>query len=77
MYEKIVRILDEKYGIEDVKPESKIKTDLGLNSFELMELSFTLEEMFHIELKDSFLRDVETIQDICDYLEKTGAGNEY
>ena len=38
MFEEIVKILKENYGIEDVKPESNFKKDLGLNSFDLMEL---------------------------------------
>ena len=44
MFEEIVKILKENYEIEDVKPESNFKKDLGLSSFDLMELAFIAEE---------------------------------
>ena len=48
MFEEIVKILKENYGIEDVKPESNFKKDLGLNSFDLMELAFIAEERLQL-----------------------------
>ena len=76
MFEEIVKILKENYGIEDVKPESNFKKDLGLNSFDLMELAFVAEEILGVEMKEDAYRKAETIKDICDYLETLGARNE-
>ncbi len=69
MFEEIVKILKENYGIEDVKPESNFKKDLGLNSFDLMELAFIAEERFGLEIDESAYRGTETVKDISDYLE--------
>ena len=69
MYEEIVNILKENYGIEDVKPESNFKKDLGLSSFDLMELAFIAEERFGFEIEENVYRGTETVKDICDYLE--------
>ena len=76
MYEKIVEILKDKYGIENVTPESNFKKDLGLNSFDLMELAFVAEEILGVEMKEDAYRKAEAIKDICDYLETLGARNE-
>ena len=76
MYEKIVEILKDKYGIENVTPESNFKKELGLNSFDLMELAFVAEEILGVEMKEDAYRKAETIKDICDYLETLGARNE-
>ena len=76
MYEKIVEILKDKYGIENVTPESNFKKDLGLNSFDLMELAFVAEEILGVEMKEDAYRKAETIKDICDYLVTLGARNE-
>ena len=75
MYEKIVKILKDKYGIENVTPESNFKKDLGLNSFDLMELAFVAEEILGVEMEEDKYRKAETIQDICEYLETLGDRN--
>ena len=76
MYEKIVTILKDNYGIDNVTPESNFKKDLGLNSFDLMELAFVAEEILGVEMEEDKYRKAETIKDICDYLETLGARNE-
>ena len=52
MYERLKQILKEQYGIEDVSPESEIKTDLGLDSFELMDLICLVEDTFGVEIDE-------------------------
>ena len=75
MYERIKAILKDKYGIENVTPESNFKKDLGLNSFDLMELAFVAEEILGVEMEEEKYRKAETIKDICEYLETLGARN--
>ena len=69
MFEEICKILKENYGVEGVTPETNFKKDLGLNSFDLMELAFIAEEKFNLEIDESKYRTAETIKDICEYLE--------
>ena len=69
MFEEICKILKENYGIEEVTPETNFKKDLGLNSFDLMELALRSEERFNLEIDESKYRGAVTIKDICDYLE--------
>lgn len=69
MFDEICKILKENYGIEEVTPETNFKKDLGLNSFDLMELALIAEERFNLEIDESKYRGAETIKDICEYLE--------
>ena len=69
MFEKIARILKENYEIETLSPEMNFKTDLGLNSFDLMELTCIAEDEFGIELEEEKYRSLETVGEMCEYLE--------
>ena len=69
MFDEICKILKENYGIEEVTPETNFKKDLGINSFDLMELALIAEERFNLEIDESKYRGAETIKDICEYLE--------
>ncbi|MBR6257227.1 MAG: acyl carrier protein [Lachnospiraceae bacterium] len=70
MYEKLKQILKEQYGIEDVSPSSAIKTDLGLDSFELMDLICLVEDTFGVEIEEDAYHSFVTVQDFCDHMEK-------
>ena len=59
-----------------LRPNRILKKDLGLNSFDLMELAFVAEEILGVEMEEDKYRKAETIKDICDYLETLGARNE-
>ena len=69
MFEKIARILKENYEIETLSPEMNFKTDLGLNYFDLMELTCIAEDEFGIELEEEKYRSLETVGEMCEYLE--------
>jgi acyl carrier protein len=59
-------------GIEgdDVKMESKLSDDLGLDSLDTVEVTLGLEEKFGIDIDDSELEDVETVGDAVNLIEK-------
>lgn len=70
MYEKIEKVLREHYGISDITPEANFKTDLGLNSFDLMELTCIAEEMLGVEMEEEKYRNLQTVSEMCEYLEQ-------
>jgi acyl carrier protein len=59
-------------GIEsgDVKPESNLVNDLGLDSLDTVELTLGLEERFGIEIPDTDLEGVATVGDAITLIEK-------
>jgi acyl carrier protein len=68
MFEDIKQILSENYGIKDIDLNTDFKKDLGLNSFDLMNLVCLVEERYSIELDEEKYRKMTTIGQMCDYL---------
>ncbi|MGI6742403.1 MAG: acyl carrier protein [Eubacteriales bacterium] len=73
MYETVKKILIDDLQIEDseIKPESELINDLGINSLELADLVMNCEDKLGIEIKDEEIRDFVTVSDVVSYLEKT------
>ena len=72
MFEEVRKILVEQLYLTDVevKPESRIKADLGADSLDVLQLLMTIQEEKGIVIPDEALATFETVQDIVDYIEK-------
>ena len=72
MFEKLRDLLVSKFDFKEdqITEETKLSTDLGLNSIELAELIMACEDEFGITIEDEDIRDFETVKDVADYLEK-------
>ena len=55
---------------EEITEQTNLTADLGLNSFELVNLIIAFEDAFHIEVADDELDRFETVADILTYLEE-------
>lgn len=71
IYEKIKGILVEKLSIsaDEIKPESELVNDLGINSLELADLVLDCEDAFDIEIDDKSISTFTTIADVVEYLD--------
>ena len=73
MFEEIKEVLSEQWGIEtDIKLESKLKEELGIDSLLAVELSILLENKYDIDIKEEELAKLVTIKDVIDLLETKG-----
>ena len=54
----------------EITEQTNLTADLGLNSFELVNLIIAFEDAFHIEVADDELDRFETVADILTYLEE-------
>lgn len=76
MYEQILKKVIEclKNELEDdeiqVTGECNIMDDLGLSSIEIMTLLGELEETFHVEIPDRYLRKMICVKDIAEIVEQ-------
>ena len=57
---------------ETIKPESKLKEDLGADSLSLVEIAMDIEEDYDISISDEAAEKFITVQDVIDYLNKEG-----
>ena len=71
MFEEIKEIL-KKYVSSDtpITENSTLTSDLGLSSFDLMEIVADFEDKFDVEVADRDIRKLTKVQDIIDYIKK-------
>lgn len=70
--EKIKEILVDELSINaaDIKPESKVIDDLGADSLAVMQVVMGIEDEFGIEVPEEEIKNMLTVKDIVDYVEK-------
>lgn len=71
MLDTIKKMLAEEFNLDEdsIQADSKLEADLGINSLELAELAFRLEEEFGIEIKDEDIPTLITVGDVANYIE--------
>lgn len=74
MIDDLKEILRSEYGIMDVNRDTEIRGDLGLTSFELMNLICIVEERYGIEMDEERYRNIDTAGEICDYINELCKG---
>ena len=72
MFEQLKALLVDELQIDpdDIKMESELSADLGINSIELADLVMLCEDNFKIEIKDDDIPNLVTVGDVVAYLEK-------
>jgi acyl carrier protein len=58
-----------KQDVNMIQPQHSLQQDLGLNSADSIELIFTLEEMFKLEVADQDFRKLTTVSEVIAYVE--------
>lgn len=74
MLEKMKEIIAEQLGVEEdeITLDTSFKEDLGADSLDLFELTMALEEEYDIEIPAEELEDLETVNDVVEYLKSKG-----
>ena len=74
--EKVIKMLDGKIKakeLSDIQGGDDLVYDLGIDSFEMVNLIIDLETEFDIEIEDTEMKRLMKIDSMLDYLaEKTG-----
>lgn len=71
LYEILKRIEpDTQVKLEDLKPETNIKNDLGLNSIGFLYLVIGVEKEFCITMRNADLNELETLGQVVEYIEE-------
>lgn len=72
MIEKVVDILADFTTLEKdmINEKSELITDLDLNSLDIINVIVAFEEEFDIEIPDQKIKELVTVGDIVEYLEK-------
>ncbi len=72
-FEDIKKIIVDQLGVEESKvvPEAKFIDDLGADSLDIVELIMAFEEKFQVEISETEAENIQTVQTVMDYLEKS------
>lgn len=72
MIEKVIEILSEftEMKSDQMTRDTKLVADMGLNSFDVVNIVVAFEDEFDIEIPDRVIKELQTIGNIVDYLEK-------
>jgi acyl carrier protein len=69
--EKVVMIISGHLGIDPaaVVPEASLTDDLGADSLDTVELVMAFEELFGIEIPETDVERIRTVQDAIEYVQ--------
>ena len=70
--EEIVNMLTKQLNKrpEDVKPESRIKEDLGADSLDVVEILMTIEDKYGVTVPDEMLMQIKTVGDLIKVIDE-------
>lgn len=72
MFEQLKDIISQELNIQKdkIKLESRLSEDLGLDSIDAVELIMKLEEDYNISISDDEIKNVKTVRELVDYVNK-------
>lgn len=72
MINKLTALIQEHTGKANlsITRDTALLSDLGMNSFELVELVCVVEDEFDVEIPDRAIKDFKTVGDVIDFIEK-------
>ena len=75
---RIHHIIVEMLGVRSdlVHNDSDLQADLGADSLDLVELIMAAEEEFGIEISNSEVENIHTVQECIDFIKSRGIGDE-
>ena len=71
-YLKLVDIIAEQLDLdeEDITEDANFTKDLEADSLDVIELVMAIEEEFNITIDDETAGNIETVQDLVDFIEQ-------
>ena len=66
---KVKEIMAEVLDADNVDMDTSIKSDLGADPTELIDLMLALEEAFDIDITDSEFAEIDTVEDAVEYIQ--------
>lgn len=70
MFEQVKAILEQYTDNKDITEQSTLEADLGLTSFDVVEVVMAFEDTFDIEIADRDISKFVCVKDILEYLKE-------
>lgn len=67
----VPNIIESVLGVseEKIKPDARLKENLGADSMDMLDLAIQCEEAYGVELTDEEMSSCETVRDLHDLIE--------
>lgn len=72
MLDQLRALFKKNYHIDNIDESTNLKNDLGLTSFDFINLIAILEDTFHIEFDEEKYHSINTVGDLIAYIENIG-----
>lgn len=71
VFEKVAAIIAKELDkdVSNIKMETRLVEDLGADSLDAVEIMFSLEEEFGMEIDDDSAQSIKTVGDLVKYIE--------
>ncbi len=66
---RVFSCIKRQMGISDLLLIDELEMRLGADDLDYVELAMLLEEEFKIDIDDEEFRKLETVNDVCDYID--------
>lgn len=70
MLEKVVEILRQHTDNPDIRPDSELKKDLGLDSLQVVSVVVEIEDALGVDIEERRVAGLIVVQDLLDALQK-------
>lgn len=72
MLERMKKVICDyaEINADEITEETNIRTDLGLNSLELVNMAVAIEDEFDVEIPDREALGIETVADVIELIKK-------
>ena len=73
IYERLCDIIAQQFNLDtrEITPNTTLEYDLGLESLDILEYVVLVQHEFDIDIPDSILPELKTVQDVVNYIEET------
>ncbi|MCR4811003.1 MAG: acyl carrier protein [Bacteroidales bacterium] len=61
---------DLELDAENIKPEARLKEDIGIDSLDFVDIVVIVEEQFGFRIKPEEMKEIKTFAEFCDYIGK-------
>ena len=69
-FEKLAGVISEytELDVSEINEETNLRSDLGIDSYELINLVCEIEKEFGIKVADRDIANIATVKDVLDYV---------
>jgi acyl carrier protein len=72
IFVRFTALVEQSSGVpaDEVTSEADLTDDLGIDSLSMVEIIFSAQDEFNIEIPDEAVKDLNTVRDVVNYVQR-------